>query len=73
MILLHEVIACPEGHEVGIIGWRRNGNRSGAADVSVTQLVGQALQVIRREHVVIPQDVIVRRPARSLRREIKED
>lgn len=66
MILFNEVISGTERHQMGVISGCGNGNRSGASDVSVTQLVGQALQVISREHVVVPKDVIVRRSACSL-------
>lgn len=59
MILFHQMISGTERDQVGIIGWRRNGYRSGASDVSVTQLVRQALQVISREHVVVPKNMIV--------------
>lgn len=66
VLLLDEVVACPEGHQVGVVGRGRDGHRPGAAHVRVTQLVRQALQLIRRELVVVPQHVVVRRAARAL-------
>jgi hypothetical protein len=49
-----------------VVSWRRNGNRSSASDISVAKLVGQALQLVRVKVIVIPQDVVVGRSARSL-------
>lgn len=49
-----------------VVSWRRNGNRSGASDVSVAKLVGQALQFVGVEVVVVPQDVIVGRSTCAL-------
>lgn len=37
-----------------------DGDTAGTADVGVTQLVGQRLELVRVEPVVIPQDVVVR-------------
>lgn len=66
MFFVNQVVASTERHQVGIIGWCRNGDRTGAAHVGVAQLVGEDLQLIRGEMVVIPQHVVVGRPAGSL-------
>lgn len=55
-----------EGNQVRVIGRRRDGNRAGAAYVRMTQLVGENLQLVRRETIVIPEDVVMRRSACSL-------
>ena len=67
MLLLDEVIARPEGDEVGVVGGRGDGHGAGAAHVRVAQLVGQHLKVVRAERVVVPQHVVVRRTTRALR------
>ena len=42
-----------------VVGRRRDGDRSGAPHVGVTQLVRQLLQFVSLEPVVIPENVIV--------------
>lgn len=37
-----------------------DGDTAGTADIGVTQLVGQRLELVRVEPVVVPQDVVVR-------------
>lgn len=37
-----------------------DGDTAGTADICVTQLVGQRLELVRVEPVVVPQDVVVR-------------
>ena len=49
-----------KGHEMSVVGRRWNRDRARASNVRVTQLIGQRLQFIGREMIVIPQDVIVR-------------
>lgn len=66
MLFVHQVVPCPEGHQVGVVGRRRNGDGARAAHVGVTQLVGENLQLVRGEVVVVPEDVVVRRPAGAL-------
>ena len=48
-LLLHEVVAGPEGHEVGVVGGGGDGDGPGAAHVGVAQLVGQLLQLVSLE------------------------
>lgn len=38
----------------------RNRNRPGAPDVRVAQLIREALELVRFEVIVVPQDVVVR-------------
>jgi len=66
MLLFDEMISCPERDKVGIVRRSRYGHTAGASDVSVTQLVGQHLNLVRAEVVVVPQHVIVRWPTGSL-------
>lgn len=66
MLFVHQVVARPEGHQVGVVGRCRNGDGACAAHVGVTQLVGEDLQLVRWEVVVVPEDVVVWRPAGAL-------
>jgi len=66
VLLVHQVVAGAEGHQVGVVGRRRDGDGARAADVGVAQLVGEELELVAGEAVVVPQDVVVGRPARSL-------
>lgn len=59
VFLVHQVVAGAEGHQVGIVGWGGDGHGAGAAYVGVTQLVGEQLELIRGEAVVIPQDMVM--------------
>lgn len=67
VLLLHQVVARAEGHQVRVVGGRGDGHGARAAHVRVAQLVRQALQLVRPEVVVVPQHVVVRRPRRALR------
>ena len=67
MFFIHQVVPGPEGHQVSIVCWRWDGHGARAAHVGVTQLVGENLQLIGRETIVIPKHVIVGRPACSLK------
>ena len=44
---------------MSIVSWSWDGDRPGAPDIGVTQLIGQLLQLISVKMVVIPQDMIV--------------
>lgn len=67
MIPVDEMVAGPEGHEMGVVGGCRDGHGPGAADVRVTQLVREHLQLVGRQVVVVPQHVVVRRARRTLK------
>lgn len=67
VIFVHQVVACSESHQSGVVGRRRDGDGAGAADVGVAQLVGEELQLVRSETVVVPEDVVVGGTAGSLR------
>lgn len=69
MIFVHQVVACSESHESGVVRRRWDGDGAGAADVRVAQLVGQELQLISSETVVIPEDVVMGGTTGSLRTE----
>ena len=66
VLLLHQVIAGPERDQVGVVGRSRNGDGPGAADVRVAHLIGQDLQLVGTESVVVPQHVVMGRPAGAL-------
>lgn len=66
VLFVHQVIASSESHQMGVISWRWDGDGPGAAHVGVAQLVGEHLQLIRREVVVVPEHVVMRRPAGAL-------
>lgn len=59
VFFVHQVVPGPEGHQVSIVRWRRDGHGACAAHVGVTQLVGEDLQLIGREAIVIPKHVVV--------------
>lgn len=67
MFLVHQMVTGSEGHKTSIVGWCRDGHRSGTTYVCMAQLVSQNLQLISRETIVIPQDVVMRRPAGTLK------
>ena len=54
MVLLHQMVACAECHQVRIVGWCRDGHAAGTADIRMAQLIGEALKVISGEVIVIP-------------------
>ena len=64
---LLEVVASSKGHQMSVVGRGRVGDGASAADVRVAQLVGEALEFICREVVVVPQDVVVRGSTGALR------
>lgn len=66
MILIHQMIPCPEGYEPGIIGRGWNRDWACAPHIGVTKLVSQQLELICGEAVVIPQDLVMWRTAGSL-------
>ena len=59
VILVHQVVPGPEGHQVSIVRRRRDGHGACAAHVGVTQLVGEDLQLVGGEAIVIPKHVVV--------------
>lgn len=59
MLLVYQVIASTEGHQVGVVGGCGDGYGARAADVGVAQLVGEQLELIGCETVVVPQDVVM--------------
>lgn len=67
VLLVHQVVPGPEGHQVSVVCRRRDGHGACAAHVGVTQLVGEDLQLVGREAIVIPEHVVVRGPACSLK------
>lgn len=66
VLFVHQVVAGAERHQVGVVGWCWDGDRACAAHVRVAQLVGEDLQFIRREVVVVPEHMVMRGPAGSL-------
>jgi len=54
MILIHQMVSCPESHQMSIVGWSRDRDGPSAANISMAKLVSQNLKIIRNEVVVIP-------------------
>lgn len=48
-----------EGHKMGVVGWRGDGDGAGTAHVRVAQLVGQELELVGCKAVVVPQHMVV--------------
>lgn len=67
MFFIHQMIPGSEGNQVCVICWCRDGNWTSTAYVRMTQLVGKNLQLIWRETIVIPEDVVMWRSACSLK------
>jgi len=59
VLLLHQVVPGPEGHQVGVVGRGGDGDGPGAPDVGVAQLVGQLLQLVSIEMIIVPENVVV--------------
>lgn len=68
MLFVNKVVAGTEGHQVGVVSWSRDGDGARAAHVGVAQLVGEELELVAGETVVVPQNVVVGGPARTLER-----
>ena len=66
VLLLHQMVAGSEGHQVGVVGRGRDGDGPGAPDVGVAQLVGQLLQLVSIEMIIIPENVVVAGPGGAL-------
>lgn len=66
MFLIHQMVSGTEGHQVGIVGWRRDGDWAGTAHISVAQLVGEQLEFISSKTIVIPEHMVVRGTAGTL-------
>ena len=59
MIFVYQMVSCSECDQMRIVSWCWNGHRSGATHVCMAELVGENLEIIGREIVVIPQDMVV--------------
>ena len=51
---LLEVVASPEGHQVGIVSGGGVRDAAGTSDIGVAELVGEALELICCKLIVIP-------------------
>ena len=51
---------------MGVVGRGGDGDGARASDVGVAQLVGQLLQLVSIEMIIIPEDVVVTWPRRAL-------
>ena len=71
MFFIHQMVTGSEGHQVGIVGWRRDGDWAGTAHISVTQLVGEQLEFISSKTIVIPEHMVVRGTAGALQEKKK--
>lgn len=72
MFLLYEMVPGPESHEMSIISRCRDRDTSGTAYICMAQLVGQYLQLVSGETVVVPQYVVVRWSACTLEGSIRQ-
>ena len=59
VFFIDQVIPGSESDQVSVVSRSRDGNGSCAADISVAQLVGEYLQFVGNEVVVIPENMIV--------------
>ena len=66
VLLLHQMVAGSEGHQVGVVSRGRNGDGPGAPDVGVAELVGQLLELVSIEMIIVPQNVVVAGPRCAL-------
>ena len=66
VVLVHQVVSRSKRHQVCVVCGGGDGDGARAANISVAQLVSQHLQLVRREVVVVPQHVVMRRTRRSL-------
>lgn len=66
MFFIHQMVTGTEGHQVGIVGWRRDGDWAGTAHISVAQLVGEQLEFVSSETIVIPEHMVMRGTAGTL-------
>ena len=53
---------------MSVVGWGGVGHAAGASYVSVTELIGQALQLVCCELIVVPQHMVMGGAAGTLRR-----
>lgn len=68
VLFINQVVTSAERHQVGVVRRCRDGDGARAAHVGVAQLVGEELELITGEAVVVPQDMIVGRSAGPLGR-----
>ncbi len=47
--------------QVGVVGWRADAHRAGAAAIGVAQVVREGLELVSCELVLVQEDVVVRR------------
>ena len=67
VFFVHQMVAGAEGHQVGVVGWRRDGDWAGTAHVGVAQLVGEQLELVSGKTIVVPQYMVVGGPTGALR------
>ncbi len=60
VILLDQVVSGSERDQMSVVRRRGYAHRTSTSHVRVTQLIGQRLEFIGREVIIIPQDVVVR-------------
>ena len=71
VLLLHQVVAGAEGHQVGVVGRGGDGDTASAPDIGVAQLVRKVLKNIRSVTVVVVKHVVVSRSRCSLEETLK--
>ena len=60
------MLASPVSRQVRVVGGGGVGDRLGTSGVQVTEIVGQLLQIISGQVVVVPENLVVTRPAGAL-------
>ena len=66
VVFVHQVVSRSKRHQVCVVCGGGDGDGARAPNVGVAQLISEHLKLVRREVVVIPQHVVVRRTRRSL-------
>lgn len=51
---------------MGVVGRSWYGDTSSASDISVAELIGEDLKLVSCELIIIPENMVVRRPTGSL-------
>ena len=66
VLLLNQVVSCPECHQVRVVGRGWNADRPGATDICVAELICELLQLVGVKVIVIPEYMVVAWPAGAL-------
>ena len=59
VLLVDDVVPGADGDQVSVVGGGGDGHGAGASGVCVAQLVGQVLQLVRAQVVIVPEASVV--------------